>query len=763
MSTFKKAQITIAGKLRTILLVNYKNDDTTTESKTVDRMHHIHILDRSYSMSGSIVALMEDVKKTFRAIPVGDYISVVWFSSEGQNGVVIKGYKKTDDDFAGVDNLIDSIKHCVGCTCFHEPLELVKSIIEEMKPLCPYYNVTLFTDGCSCCNVSSSEDYKMSYDVVSSFKNEIMALNTLGYGYYYDKEFLTKIAEITDFGKYLHSSNVKEYSEIFKHNYERVRDMVAEKVEISAPDCEILYLNSKSTKLANNIMNLSSIEKRKKQFAIIYPEDGINGIDYSVVKINDELIDLNKIKFGKLPDTTTANLLYALAYENYYKGNREVCLDILKDLRDKHLIDAQLNAFTIDESSKFLKELNKCIFSNSTRYQSGKAPVNYLPANDAFCIMDLLGILCEEGNYYIPDMSSYKRIGLQVEDTFNLFTPKRDYDIFAPFNDNIVYNKNKLNISIKFTRDGVVAINPKRAKQVGLPESIDSRQFQTHTIIKDGHLNMEKIKVKLSTETGLKLMRLQIDVLDSSSYFLTCSSQDDKDIFEIDLTKLPVINRNYLNDSTIDKVFETIVAITEDEVFQKVVNWMVSNHPYKEYKTDSFGRPPVYNAEQVEVLKEHGLNEFLTYAGVNRKVTEKNEDDYYEARELEFMLKGCSSIPAIEKGIDTYNAAISKGKEPNFMSKCIVRSIDAINDGIQSLGINKGTKEEREFLDKCLKTTKAKLNANRNTLSAIKMAKVLTSSWWEGLTIDGDKYTYTSSNGDSTLVIKTGYDKVFFN
>jgi len=755
MSTYKKSTIKIAGKPRDVLLINY-SPENEKESKTIDRMHHIHILDRSYSMSGSIVALMEDVKKTFRAIPVGDYISVVWFSSEGQNGIVIKGYRKTEnDDFEGVDKLIDSIKHCVGCTCFHEPMALVKSIIDEMKPLCPYYNVTLFTDGCSCCYISPEKDYNKTCDIAHSFSKDIMALNTLGYGYYYDKKFLTTLAEGSEFGKYEHSSNIKEYSEIFTHNYERVKDMVVEHVEIKAPDCEILYLNSKSAKLMKNNMELSSIEKRKNQFLVILPENAI-----TTITINDNPVEYRTMKNGKILDTTVLNLLYAYAHENYYSGNREVCLDVLKDVKDKYFIDEQLKAFTIDETSKFTKSLNKAIFVNKERMKSGEAPENYVPADDAFCVMDLLKILSNEGNYYIPSISSYKRIGLQVVDTFNLFEPKRDYEILAPFNDNLVFNKTMLNISIKFTRDGVVTLNPKSAKKVGLPEVIDSKQFQTHTIVKDGHLNMDTIRVKLSDETRDTLVGIQNDLIGTDAMcFLTSTDRHSENIFDIDLTVLPIINRLYLKDSGIDKVMDTVIENTKLEVQQKVVNYLIGIHPFKEYMSEPDGTT-AYTEEQVEVLKEHGLNEFLTYGGVNRKVTEKNENDYYEARELEFQLKGSASIPSIQKGLETYNTNLAKNKASNF----VCSEIHNYHEYVEKIVLQdfiKGSKEEKRELESLLKSIKSKLIENRIELNTIKIAKVLTSSWWEELVVDKDKYIYTKD--DNTLVVKTSYEKVYFN
>lgn len=743
MSTFKKSTMMIGGVPRNVVLINYK-PDPTTETKSVDTMHHIHVLDRSGSMSSSIVALMEDVKKTFRAIPVGDYISVVWFSSEGENGVVIKGYKKTeDDDFTGIDKLVDSIKSTVGCTCFYQPMDLVKSIVEEMKPMCPHYNVTLFTDGCSCCNVSPMEDYNRTHERIFNMKDDIMALNTIGYSNYYDEKFLTDAATITDFGKYSHSSHIEDYSEIFSHNYERVKDMVVDKVDILAHCCEVIYLNSKSSKLCKDEIHLSTIDKRKNQFLIILPSD-----NYDTIYLNGSIIYINELKETKLLPSTTINLQYALAYEYYYTGNRETCLDILaKDLRDKSLIDAHLKAFTLDETSAFLKRLHTAVYKHKFRGYAS-APEDYVPAENAFCVMDLLDILCRGENYYIPDTSSYQRVGLKVEDTFNLFTPDRESKVYAPFNDNLVYHKDRLNVSIKFTRNGTVAINPKSAKRVNLPEDVQSYQFQTHTIIKDGQLHIPKITVRLSEATEMVLREVQ----ESSHINFLHPAWTDFNEFVLDLDALPIINRSYANFSSLDNLLNTVYDITACEILQKVIKC----------RLDSIATIPsgnakfLYTADQIEVLNEHGINEYGAYVGVNRKVTDKDGADYYEARELEFYIKGCSSIPTIEKALESYKNAVSKNKIPTF----IAASVHTTWIGLD-YKLNMEVEDKKEYLKSKLAEVRNELMILRNRLSALKIAKVLTGSWWEGLETTKDGWSY--KRDDIELIIKANHKKVYFN
>ena len=442
-------------------------------------------------MYNSIDRLVENVKETLEFMADGDLVSVIWFSGFDECKVLLKGATKSKDLYV----LLDTLKSTVGLTCFSEPLRLANEVIDELKALCPNFSVTMFTDGCTVTPHSQEEEEKRIFEQLDIMKGNILALNTIGYGWYYNEELLKQMAETSLFGRMIHSEDIEEYKDIWERQYKIVSGCIPDrvKIEVLDNDGDIVYLTRNNTKLAKKVMEMGYLDKWKNQFFVVCPED-TNEIK---VTHNDEVevFDISNMKATKLRKDTTTNFLYALAYENYYNGNTDGALDILMELRDKNMIDAQLNAFTSAERQEYQDKLQSAIFNNSERDDS--APSNYIPSENAFCIMDLLKVLANDNNYYMPT-KNYNRIGQKVTDNFNLFNSKQTNP--GSFKDIVLNNKN-LNISVRFTVDGTVKINPRQASKNNLPTEIDSKLFRNHTIIKDGRLNMETITCKLTNDT----------------------------------------------------------------------------------------------------------------------------------------------------------------------------------------------------------------------------------------------------------------------
>lgn len=135
--------VNIGSANKKVVVINHEMKEQTEQSKSVDCLHHIHILDRSGSMSGEIAGLIENVKTTIDFMSDNDFISIIWFASAGQYKTLIKGARKDES----LKLLLDSIKSTLGCTCFSDPLREVVEIIDELSPICSNFNITLFTDG----------------------------------------------------------------------------------------------------------------------------------------------------------------------------------------------------------------------------------------------------------------------------------------------------------------------------------------------------------------------------------------------------------------------------------------------------------------------------------------------------------------------------------------------------------------------------------------------------------------------------------------
>jgi hypothetical protein len=737
-----KSLVKVGNQEKLVVAVNYKSEDTVKET-TVDRLHHVHVLDRSYSMSGHLNQLVENVKETVKVMSDNDLISVVWFSGEGEGDVLLKGATKSPD----INGLLDTLKRPVGTTCFSEPLQRVNKIIDDLSVICSNFSVTFFTDGETVTRHSREEEEDRIFKELDSMKSRIMAFNTIGYGYYYNQDLLQKMAGISMFGKMVHSSQINEYKEIWTHTYNILNDMVVEKVVVDTriedgDKVEVLYLSSKTTKFANKgAMELSFLDKRKNQFFLIMDKTVgsfiVNDTEYSV-------IDITK----KVPTPSLNNMYYALAYEYYYAGRSEEALDILAhNVRDKYAIDKVLNAFTADERAVFTKELKKFIFTNKSRLNTGRSPEGYIPAEDAFSVMDLLKLLANAGeNFYVP-VKDYNRIGLKVEDNFNLFKANPDQDVKAPFKD-FVFNQQHLNLSIRYMVNGTVQINPRQAKIHNLPTTVDSRIFRNQTIIKDGNLNVQKFTAQIDKATTNALYGLIIQEK-APKALLQYIYVDDRNLVQFDLTTIPVINRQYSKKAEgIDSIKEVVQEIESLKAEQKVVNYYLGKNVQFNPVEKKFEQEG-YTPEQIDVLKQHGLSAKLDYQGIDNQSSEKNENDFYETRLLEMKLKGWSTLPKVEEVIQKSR----DGKKINEPGLAMLNAIEVI----QGLGWDVPSAESKIQLDKLLAGTKNKLFDLNVELNTLKMAKVLTGGWWEGLEVDA-KGNYTYDN----LVVKSDRVKKFF-
>ena len=228
MSKIYKNQILINGEQKTLITINVKEEQQTVETKTVDAVHHVHVLDRSGSMNGLIDQLIEEVKLTLDQISDEDYVSIVWFSGANECKTLFKGSKKDK----ALYQKLDTLKSTVGLTCFSEPMKEVNEIIEDLYDTCPNISITLFTDGQPVVPWNEDEEERRIFSEIEKMKDKVLALNTIGYGYYYNQDLLRRMSSMTSFGSAIHSSKINEYLPIFGYNYEKVADLVAETIEI---------------------------------------------------------------------------------------------------------------------------------------------------------------------------------------------------------------------------------------------------------------------------------------------------------------------------------------------------------------------------------------------------------------------------------------------------------------------------------------------------------------------------------------------------
>ncbi|HCW03098.1 MAG TPA: hypothetical protein DGK91_00275 [Clostridium sp.] len=130
------------------------------------------------------------------------------------------------------------------------------------------------------------------------------------------------------------------------------------------------------------------------------------------------------------------------------------------------------------------------------------------------CILNLLRIFEKNADKFIPiDKNKYRRIGKKVEDGYNSFKADKNLLLTADFSQ-LVFSKEKLNISIRYQIPGKVTINPRQARAVGFSSNVfEAKIFREQTIIKNGDININIFKALVSKETLEYLQKIRLEEL----------------------------------------------------------------------------------------------------------------------------------------------------------------------------------------------------------------------------------------------------------
>jgi hypothetical protein len=721
----QKFECSIDGQKKTVIFIDHQ---PSRSKPKVGAIHHIQVLDRSGSMSLTINQLIDNVQATHAAMGPEDYLSIIWFSSPNQFKTLIKGAKKTD----AISKMLDSIRSTIGSTCFSHPLKEAATIVKDLKQICSNVSITLFTDGQPVVPWSVDKEQNDCFDIVRGLGDSIMAFNTIGYGYNYDRNFLVDLAQLSQYGQMYHSSEIAQYLHYFNDNYARINGMVLEPVDISAD--QIMYLSGKYTKSTILNMHLRTLDADRNYFFII--GDGDFSFTYQGSTYMTKTI--KKVTGAELA-AVNQDFFYALAYNNFYAGHREIALSILaKNVKDKYLANKQINVFTYDEVANYLQELDFAVFNASARMKDGVCPPNFVPKADALCTMDVMTVLSKGNNFYLPMKTDYERTTRKVVDTENRFTASKD-EVYAAVKD-FIFNKERLNLSIRYMVPGQVSINPASAKRVGIPEKIDSQIFRNHTFILDGNMNVSEATFlcDMLTLAQFSKMGVPMDMISSNGNFVVNGTQVAGALVKIKFSKLPIINRTYIDNVSLDEIFTVTKEVHKLEAFQKVLNYYLD-------KVYAKGTPSIvkegvykkYTLDAIKVLEDHGIDKSGNYAGVNNVRPKAEDSDSYDVRTMEFYLKGCSSMPKVDD--------VLAGKKQTVSGDLIREAMGELEKGMsmKKMSINDPNVQLRDFLSQCKEDTIEQLQRARLHLATFKLAKILTGGWFLGLkTTDKGEFYY---------------------
>lgn len=241
--------------------------------------------------------------------------------------------------------------------------------------------------------------------------------------------------------------------------------------------------------------------------------------------------------------------------------------------------------------------------------------------------------------YVVKTFKGYERIGVKVEDTFNMFTANAGEQT-TPFT--LVTSDKEANVSVRNSIKGFVTINPKTAARVGLDSKVESIQYKNYTIIKNGELHIEELTVNVDNVTLTELKEINTPITNETAI------DDNNTQVVINFKGLEIAE----SDMTDEEVVSLVKELNSLKIEEKAIKAL---QPKIEYNA-------TYTAEQAEALAEYGVKD-----GVYTYIAPKSDEtpSTYTTKEVLYQIKGSASIPSVDSvlkktptkgiGLELYN------------------------------------------------------------------------------------------------------------
>jgi len=712
--------IPITEKLN-LIYQEVKLTSTVSKKKPVN---HIWVYDRSCSMYYTIKELTEQLITLSKKLPVGDTLTLGWFSGVGDFNFVVKGFKIQDDsDYAALERAIRANNTVRNTTCFSEILNDLTTVINDLSMFSDMFALHFFTDGYPVVS-NHHQEIEGIFDAIKNIKGKINTAMFVGYGSYYNKVLMSEMAEKMG-ALLIHSSMVPEYAD----SITKLISLSGSQESKQEVDPLIQDPLAVFTLTEQGVM-LHSIEDGK---LLLSPQKGkvcplFYISDQKPNKKSWKKILVDYLDFAK-PNEKYSQALYAAALVLAQQMHMDTALEIIGKMGDKKIVDMMVNAFTIEEYGRVETALNNCIQDIRCRFNGGRDP-HYLPAEDAFCVFDLLKTLVEDKEaFFYPYHKSFKyeRTGVPsiVEIGYPLFMA--DDGIKCSFS-NLVWHSSRLNLSVNTKIDGVIYpldVGNDTAESLGLPSYVNTFIFRSYTFIRDGRIHIKKFPV-ISSESTYNLCKNNGIIIDDDFF--------NSKKYTIDVSSLSVINRKMCANTSATKLCVDSFEELRLKALIKSLKWL---------QTDVVGEEkPVskYNDDQASFLEANGIN---LKSGNFSPPTERQEAlDQYLAKSFKIKIAKHISLPPVKKVIDK----IAAGKKRTPIELLLEEGIMQY----RSIAPCNSLEEMTAWFKRVLGTQQKELRRIRSGIQETKFAIIMGQKWFDEfesrdnsfLEIDGVTYRF---------------------
>lgn len=693
------------------------SDKPLQEVAKAEPVNRIIIFDRSGSMGWTLRELYADIVKQVELMSDQDTLSLGWFSGLRENGWICKGLSVRDNRDK-IASILQQHNYTIGLTCFSEITSSLESVINDLAPISKNFSLLFFTDGCP--TVGGNEEAKTT-KALKAVADKIGASLFIGYGDYYNKSLMSEMAKSAG-GALIHSSNIEEFNKYVAAFTSRTANVKPKKEVVLSEnpiDGFAFTLNGKD-------VNLLEIEDGSKVF--IGDESSVFFLTDKKPKTKKAVISVENIDLIE-DRTNIAAAIYGASRAYVQMGNIQRALDCLAAAGDKKFIDDINNSYTVAEYGKVEGLLAEAAVNPKYRFVSGRK-FNYIPKEDAFCILDLIDILAAdtEAKFYPYHKSfSYKRIGKPSK-------PKDGYPKFVPEENaatslgDFKWNTSRLNLGVLARINGTVGLG-NEAANYGFANTYKTHVYRNYTLVKDGLLNVILLPASISKST--------FDVLKSEGVI----SEDryiPGNIYSLHLDAIPVINRKIAEGYTsAEKLCLNALEEKRHEAAQKVYKFYLDSFDEKVKHEQT-----ILTAEQEEFLKNKGI----TKNGFNPPSESEEPTDFYFAKEFEVSVDGFKSLPKVAD----VEAKLDKGGKLTPSQELMAQYVNKYRT--ETAGANAKTKVA--WLNSQLANVKYELAKIRTDMQRSKFAVILAKKQFNELPKLEEKNSLTFGDVAYTISVK---------
>lgn len=608
----RKGKLVIEGKTRNIVKIEMKG----SKSNTSNSVHYINIVDTSGSMDMSMRYLKTAMKEFARGISSQDRMSVIQFNSPGKARVLLESVNLTDQShLISYDTVIDKLE-AYGTTCFSEPLELAKKLIEQSH-VRDYLCVSIVTDGCSEGSFDKASEFDKCMVTGKQLGHLVTAINTIGCGEKCDVDFLKRLSSFSELGKYIHIDEVNNVREVFKSMREEMSSYNKNTLHISAKG-SILYDNEFKTLLKSNSIELENMSNGDNTVYIVLEDNentfSINHKNYSIDTITHRMSvsDIN-------------NLGLKWSKELHYNGEDYRAVKVLSSIGKDNIANELKQAVTEKEIKKAYEDIDAQVVEHHRE-------------------LDLLSLLDRlKGNSYIDisTLAGYASNSIK-EDRDNVETINNKYSVFNDYS----INSLGTNLNISFKHKVKVHFDSEEVNNLKLDsilqDSLIVDSVKNYSVVKNCEYNISNLIMHVKTDVLGELLGelCMIDTPFKLIEYIKNSSIDNHKKVCFNLESLPIIGE--VEDREFNSIYHKFVSLCRHKAIVKVLKY------YTKYITDIFVNTfSDLDSKQIEFFKSNGLDSKMNYSD---KVTSKSNSS--SKLGITFSIKGATSMPSVDKVID---------------------------------------------------------------------------------------------------------------